>query len=450
MTDTIHAANGPMNIGRLRAPALITALVGIALVPSALLAADPMRSTDVVALAQRFSRYADDLPPVASLGVDRILAYEEHAHFVYVRGALSNGDRRIVFCKPATFIVLDTTQSRDASWKLACEEAPAINATGFTVGAGDTSIDAHALLPGKGFTVQRAGDAHVATAGFRIRPKGGARFLVALGVGGKGGTVAAIDKNGVLTVKVTSGARTFEITLPPHGSGTIAVSKGGDEVLAKRVLAAGILPHGQEGVRQLDRWDSAYRRSGAPGWDVGRPASELTSLVESKTVRTGRALVIGCGTGTNAVYLASQGFEVTAIDIAPTALALGERRARAAKVEVRWLLADAVALPPVGPFDLIFDRGCYHHVRGYDAKGFVAGVNRLSRPGTHFLILAGNANEPRHYGPPRVDETELVNDYAATWDFVWLREMRFESRDPNRKNGPWAWSALVRRKGEAK
>jgi hypothetical protein len=61
------------------------------------------------------------------------------------------------------------------------------------------------------------------------------------------------------------------------------------------------------------------------------------------------------------------------------------------------------------------------------------------------LILAGNANEPGPTGgPPRVDETELIADFAAAFDFVHLREMRFDTADPN-VQGAWAWSVLLRR-----
>ena len=75
-------------------------------------------------------------------------------------------------------------------------------------------------------------------------------------------------------------------------------------------------------------------------------------------IKPGRAVVLGCGTGTNAIYLAKRGFEVTAIDIAPTALNLAQDRAEKADVKVRWLLADVLA-PPVDleRFDFIFDRG---------------------------------------------------------------------------------------------
>jgi len=194
----------------------------------------------------------------------------------------------------------------------------------------------------------------------------------------------------------------------------------------------------------VERWDTAYRDGRRPSWETGRPSTELKRLVESGPLRPGRVLELGCGTGVNAVYLASAGFDVTAIDLAPTALTLARERARQAGVSVRWLQADVLNPPDLGQFDLVFDRGCYHGVRRLNAARYAQLLAAWCRPGSRALILAGNANEPRHYGPPRVDETDLVNDFASTFDFEQLKEIRFDTADPNAQ-GALAWSVLLRR-----
>ena len=382
-----------------------------------------LRAADLAALAKRFAEFRDDLPPAAQLGVEKIIAYEENRHFVYVRGSGPAGDRHVVFCKPATFVVDDRSPAPMQPWRL--------------VGSNTAEVTGRVLLPDGG-----AGEA-------------AARFIRVIHVGGKDAAMpkATLAENaGVATLKLTDGDRTFTLALagkPDQGS-TIAVSQADKALLAERLLPAGIMPHGAKGVRMLERWDGAYRRTRMPGWDVGRAASELRKIVDDGTIRPGRALVLGCGTGTNAIYLASKGFAVTGVEVAPTALVLAERQARKAKVRVRWLVADVTAMSEMEPFDFIFDRGCYHHVQLYDSAGFVKGVDRLTRSGGHFLLLAGNANQPRHGGPPRVEETKLVSDFAKTWDFVCLREIRFESRNPDHKTGPWAWSALMRRRAPKK
>jgi SAM-dependent methyltransferase len=157
---------------------------------------------------------------------------------------------------------------------------------------------------------------------------------------------------------------------------------------------------------------------------------------------------LGCGTGTNAIYLAKKGFDVTALDLAPTALVRAEKKARQADVRVRWVLADVLAPPDLKPFDLIFDRGCYHGVRRHDAAGYVESVRRLTHEGSLVLILAGNANEPPpHRGPPRVKEEEVRADFSKRFDVSRLEETRFDSTNPETE-GPWAWSILLQRKAD--
>jgi methyl halide transferase len=199
---------------------------------------------------------------------------------------------------------------------------------------------------------------------------------------------------------------------------------------------------------QVERWDARYRGDQRPSWDTGRPSTELQRMVEQGILQPGRVVELGCGTGVNAVYLASQGFDVTAIDLSPTALEGARQRAQEAGVTVNWIHADVLNPPALGSFDLVFDRGCYHGVRRIDAAGYVETVKTLIRPGGRVLILAGNANQPKpHSGPPRVTETELVSDFAEAFDFEHLREIRFDTANPD-VSGAWAWSLLLRRKAQ--
>jgi 2-polyprenyl-3-methyl-5-hydroxy-6-metoxy-1,4-benzoquinol methylase len=70
----------------------------------------------------------------------------------------------------------------------------------------------------------------------------------------------------------------------------------------------------------------AWYRFGTPPW-VGPARSELVGLFESGALSPGRALDLGCGTGDNAVFLARHGFNVTAVDFAPAAIAAGRAKA---------------------------------------------------------------------------------------------------------------------------
>ena len=81
-------------------------------------------------------------------------------------------------------------------------------------------------------------------------------------------------------------------------------------------------------------WDWMYLFKKTP-WDTGITPPEMVSALESGNVAIGRALDLGCGTGTNAIYLARHGFEVTAIDISRRAISLAKRKIRSAQLTDR-------------------------------------------------------------------------------------------------------------------
>ena len=349
------------------------------------------RDTNLVALTRRFYRLSDDLPTPALLGVKKIIAYEENRPFVYIRGSGPFGDRRVIFCRPATFIIYDIPLSLDHPWRLVCTNTPKITENGFSISEGNTVLTGQNLLPDCLVKPARADGAHLVET-VQKNAADITRFIHVINIHKKDADVPKTtftEKDGIAGIKVIIKNRTFTITLPtdPKKPGTIAVSRDGKIVLPKRPLPAGILPHGRTGVQMLKRWDSDYRGNRIPGWEIGRPAKELIKAVENGTIRPGSALVLGCGSGTNAVYLAAKGFDVTGVDVAPTALVIAEQKAKEANVSVQWLLADVLALPEIGKFDFIFDRGCYHWVRQSDAPGFAKMTRQVSHDKTYFLLL---------------------------------------------------------------
>jgi SAM-dependent methyltransferase len=198
------------------------------------------------------------------------------------------------------------------------------------------------------------------------------------------------------------------------------------------------------------RWDQRYREGDTP-WDTGVPSKELarvldeTRLAESRAPQRLRAIDLGCGAGTNAIYLAQRGFAATGVDGSAVALELARERAARAGVQVDWVLADVGALPPFPePFDFVFDRGCYHCVRRANVAGYAASLARITRPGTRMLLLAGNANEQSDEGPPRVHEHEIRAELEPLFVIDELREFRFD--DPGGVPGPLGWSCLMTRR----
>jgi SAM-dependent methyltransferase len=193
-------------------------------------------------------------------------------------------------------------------------------------------------------------------------------------------------------------------------------------------------------------WDERYAKDDAP-WETGRPSTELQRVLAEVPIGPCRVLELGCGTGVNAVWLAQNGFDVTAVDLSANAIDRARQRALMSGASVRFLVADVLNPPdePSGSFDFFFDRGCYHVVRRENVTPFIATLRLLTRPGTLGLVLAGNAREPHQPGPPVVSEAQIRAELGSLFDIVHLREFRFDPSDTVSVRF-LAWSCLLRRR----
>ncbi len=99
-------------------------------------------------------------------------------------------------------------------------------------------------------------------------------------------------------------------------------------------------------------------------------------------------------------------------------------------------------MPEFEPFDLIFDRGCYHNVRYVDAKGFVESVNRISRPGTRFFVLSCDRDQA-----PGVREPTMRDDFSELFDFEWIRNSSiFTGKQGESRHA--SWSVMLHKKAQ--
>ena len=99
-----------------------------------------------------------------------------------------------------------------------------------------------------------------------------------------------------------------------------------------------------------ETWDQRYA-SMEQMWS-GQPNAPLVS--ETRGLRPGRALDVGCGEGADALWLAEHGWDVTALDVSRVALDRAANHGERVGVQVRWLHAGLVdaALPPAS-YDLV-------------------------------------------------------------------------------------------------
>ena len=146
-------------------------------------------------------------------------------------------------------------------------------------------------------------------------------------------------------------------------------------------------------------FDLQYRFS-KPPWDSGVTPPEVVALIEIEKIAPGRALDLGCGTGTNTIYLAQYGFTVVGIDFSPKAIATARDKARRANVNVEFHVADVTRLDFLHePFDFVLDLGCFHTVDAEGRARYAANLARLTRAGSLFMLYAfspRSADDPGH------------------------------------------------------
>lgn len=198
-----------------------------------------------------------------------------------------------------------------------------------------------------------------------------------------------------------------------------------------------------EKVPDRELFEKAYAGGDKP-WDSGVPSAELVRVLDAGLLPGKALLELGCGTGTNALEFARRGYEVTAVDYVARAVESARERARSAGAKIDCRVADVTESDLGGPYDVLFDRGVYHSVRSVNLAGFLSQLEKVSRRGTRWLTLAGNAKEKTEYGPPRVHEHEFRAELGGLFEILEVREFRFGTDKEDFR--PLGWSILMQRK----
>jgi SAM-dependent methyltransferase len=190
-------------------------------------------------------------------------------------------------------------------------------------------------------------------------------------------------------------------------------------------------------------WDASYRDGPAP-WDIGRPQPALVRLA-SKGAFAGTVLDAGCGTGENALHVASLGLSVLGVDVAETALAIAREKARARGIRVEFAAVDAFRVERLRrKFDTVLDCGLFHTFDADERPRYAATLGSVTEHNGTLYVLCFSDIGP-DIGPHPISREELRAAFNPSngWNVAAIEPDRLQTRF--HENGAPAWFATIRR-----
>ena len=171
---------------------------------------------------------------------------------------------------------------------------------------------------------------------------------------------------------------------------------------------------------------------GKPRWDTGIVPPEVEAFAGSYP--PGWALDLGCGTGTNLLYLAQQGWQVVGVDFSRLAVQTARKRLRNAGIKADVRVDDVTRLTAVqDEYNYILDIGCYHQLSQDGRKAYQVNLNRLLAPGGVWMIYghySESGSSPRH-GLTEDD----INELGGILDL----QQRVDGQEGAQRPSVWLW-----------
>ncbi len=191
------------------------------------------------------------------------------------------------------------------------------------------------------------------------------------------------------------------------------------------------------------RWDTPIRVPLATGWEARyqeTPTEQLpwfytgldpdiATALDRLGLAGGRLLDLGCGPGTQAVALATRGFDVTASDVSGTAVASARKLAARKGADIAFFTDDILHSGLEGPFEVIVDRGVFHCFDDTaDQDAYLSSIRRLLVPGGTLLLKCFHAEEKREEGPPgRYGEADIRRFFSNGFELIEAYATEFSS-----------------------
>jgi len=190
-------------------------------------------------------------------------------------------------------------------------------------------------------------------------------------------------------------------------------------------------------------WDASYHDGPAP-WDIGRPQPAIVRMASAGGI-AGAVLDAGCGTGENALYIASLGLPVLGVDVAETALAMARAKADDRGIEIEFAAVDAFHLDRLGrSFGTVVDCGLFHTFDRDERPVYVASLASVTEhDGTLYVLCFSDGGPDTGPHPVKQEELRAAFDPSKGWQVVAIDPDRIQTRFHD--DGAPAWFATIKR-----
>jgi SAM-dependent methyltransferase len=191
-------------------------------------------------------------------------------------------------------------------------------------------------------------------------------------------------------------------------------------------------------------WDASYDDGPAP-WDTGQAQPAFVRLA-SQGKFVGPVLDAGCGTGENALHVASLGLEVLGVDVAETALAMAREKAAQRGLGAEFAFADAFQLERLGrKFQTVLDCGLFHTFDAEEQPRYAASLASVTESGgTLFVLCFSDEGPDTGPHPVKQDDLRLAFSAARGWNVAAIASDRVQTRFHGEGGAP-AWLATIKR-----
>lgn len=170
-------------------------------------------------------------------------------------------------------------------------------------------------------------------------------------------------------------------------------------------------------------WEVLYQ-TGDTGWDRGQVSPALQTWLNQGVIQEGaKVLIPGCGRGHEVVVLAKLGFDVTAIDLAPSAIEALNQTLEDAGVSATTVCADIFSYQTAQQFDVVYEQTCLCAIEPKQRSDYERCLEKWLKAGGKLLFSMMQTGEVG--GPPYHCELTEMRTLFGAKDWQWENEPPF-------------------------